>query len=74
MKRIVLVKVCDICIRDFKTLVKSQKYCSLECVNEKGRRYQSERSILLNQLKEENKELAEENKKLKKQLQEKEHD
>jgi hypothetical protein len=53
----VLVKVCDICSREFETLFESKKHCSLRCINEKGRIYRKEKADRLRELEEENKEL-----------------
>lgn len=59
----ILVKVCDICKKEFETMFESKKRCSLECTNERGRDNQRRKADRL-------RELEEENKKLRKQLQE----
>ncbi len=63
MKKMVLIKVCDVCGKEFETIWKTKKHCSGQCVNVKARNYQRTKVRRL-------KELEEENKELKKQLQE----
>lgn len=64
VKKMVLVKICDICSREFETIFESKKHCSAVCVNQMARNYQRTKARRF-------KELEKEIKELRKQLQEK---
>ncbi len=55
----VLVKVCDICKKEFETMFQSQKHCSSECKNKMCRAYQRRKVQRFKELEEENKRLRE---------------
>ena len=60
-------KICTECKREFQTDISTKKRCSFECRNVKQRNNARGKAFRL-------KELEDENRKLRKQLQEKEHD